>query len=1166
VDEWVSPMRLDVVNTLGIDVQVSETIETEDMDDAQKNVSSKEGYRTTLRSSRIIILPLRKYSIYDSPWLLALLSSIRRQTNKRRLANVPCHDPCCIFVSRRPNPFLERLFRLVDLGIFSLCFRMASSRLEKVSQNLEELKRPVPAVETEALDLPKRVYRYSLLDLLQGKAGRFSVRPLGTRAARAETRKRELKAIIPYRGGQKATIPIPQLWETAILTAFCALQQYRETEHLTGTDDDAAHLEHRVDYVDDAAHLERGGIDEAFSTKRLSTKMKRRLENQSEEYDSSSRSPGSNVHTFSEHGNKNVRNQRSSTKQMHGSSYDHSIPRHRKRAIADCQDSVALKKSQSRRTKKLMKRSLASDDLDQEQIKKRLRTSIPYAVREQSIESQNREEKAKAKELSLLQRFGLNVSKDSKRDPEETMHDSFGNRGEDEKDSDDTGYSSKENSQAPDSNSRRSDFPCPPLRCGSPSSLDRTLKRRQASDLDRIHQKRRKPDDALIVEPDIGSGQPSDHKVRKIRGDYNESQIVQQQKAKGRHSNERHDQAMDPEGRTTRIVSRNDTNKIEDKDGNPKRLDSDLSDASDQLKEDNAQKVIYSPPSPFGPALLFADDVSVAEDTSRRRERMIHENLSPVTGQRSADKTARKANLDTPTMDGEIGFHPLAVDYQRRHVHSQVSLHGRKMTGGESVGPAVQAESRGYHDGSIRVVNNENVAAPINVQMTDNSRLSYVEEQGRKDEAPVVGNDILPCAEVPERERKRMRKETKKARKKEKKERKKQKKEKRARQMLTSKQTQSQDNLQYGRTGTNTNAGVTEAALPCVNKAERVEIPVGTPAERASRGNPPDGGKYESHSSGKVKGSPKISAMDGYSMQKRSNAREGCDPTAGTVDGSSLSRQQAPVQLLCSETFLETWGEMVAKLANGEWAAEYEPTYPATIRSSRPIADAKRICFFDTSLLDFCGVDIETPNRGGIIVSSLSSWQQSGVSDLLKRIVELSSISRYRSLEVFLCADIDPDLGTTNEITRLQNAVLRQKGKPPSVVCLTLVSPRSIAACIAHSVLMQKGYNEDVGEMETWVSDDRTRERLLFLLSVIPTLTVGGALQCLALSGQGPHEDGSESWFKKLLAKKENERKRLEANARSNKQVHSDLHPDAMMQLSFALNAFLGKENASASM
>jgi hypothetical protein len=108
-----------------------------------------------------------------------------------------------------------------------------------------------------------------------------------------------------------------------------------------------------------------------------------------------------------------------------------------------------------------------------------------------------------------------------------------------------------------------------------------------------------------------------------------------------------------------------------------------------------------------------------------------------------------------------------------------------------------------------------------------------------------------------------------------------------------------------------------------------------------------------------------------------------------------------------------------------------------------------------------------------------------------------------------------------------------------------------------------QGYSrESFKKIEAWVSDDRIRERLHFLISLVPTLTAGGALKWLESSGDGTDEDRSRLWFHSMLSKKDNGRKIIETATQANPSA-CEIHPSAMMQLSFALNAFLGKRKGS---
>ena len=240
------------------------------------------------------------------------------------------------------------------------------------------------------------------------------------------------------------------------------------------------------------------------------------------------------------------------------------------------------------------------------------------------------------------------------------------------------------------------------------------------------------------------------------------------------------------------------------------------------------------------------------------------------------------------------------------------------------------------------------------------------------------------------------------------------------------------------------------------------------------------------------------------------------------------------LQLLCSEAFLETWGEAVAKLALGEWTSNL---------------NSRKISFLDTSLVDKCGVDIEAPGRGGIIVSALSSWQGQGFSSLVKRIVDLLSVSRYNTIEVLLCADIDQDEFIMKNMVTLQNAVLQKKGSLGTIVSFHLIPPSFLAESIGTSLRMHKSH-QYMKEVEACLSDDRIFERLHFLLSLVPTLSATTALYSLISSPffQGIEDDKSRKWFQELLGRNNHERDRMRALGNSGL-----INPAAAVQLCFAL-------------
>eukprot|EP00980_Cylindrotheca_fusiformis_P001629 scaffold368_cov125-Cylindrotheca_fusiformis.AAC.7 len=252
-----------------------------------------------------------------------------------------------------------------------------------------------------------------------------------------------------------------------------------------------------------------------------------------------------------------------------------------------------------------------------------------------------------------------------------------------------------------------------------------------------------------------------------------------------------------------------------------------------------------------------------------------------------------------------------------------------------------------------------------------------------------------------------------------------------------------------------------------------------------------------------------------------------------------------PLVLLCSESFLETWGEAAGKLIAGDWVSGRHPT-----GDTLGIGGSRKISLFDTSLIDLSGVDIETPNRGGIVVSSLSTWRNDEFPSLVKRVVDLISTSKYKFLDVFVCADIDQDDVAENQIVTLQNAALHQSN---TTVSISIVSPRSLATSIGYSVHMIQ-CSQKLEEIEAWLSDDRTFERIRFLLCTIPTFTATSILFCLLSTSltKGSQNDRSRPWFQSLFNENDSERRWLQAiDSRS-------VHPAVSTQLSFALRVNLG--------
>jgi hypothetical protein len=277
-------------------------------------------------------------------------------------------------------------------------------------------------------------------------------------------------------------------------------------------------------------------------------------------------------------------------------------------------------------------------------------------------------------------------------------------------------------------------------------------------------------------------------------------------------------------------------------------------------------------------------------------------------------------------------------------------------------------------------------------------------------------------------------------------------------------------------------------------------------------------------------------------------------------NGDNLSA----IQLLCSEAFLETWSAPISELASGGWAASMAPT---SNRSKDLVpsfflpglqSTARKIQFLDTSLIDRCGVDIEVDAQDGIIVAALSDWQESSdAKSFLRRIVGLASQGRYKHIHVILCADVEIEDATCDHIINLQSALMMHRGNPPTLVSFRLVSPASLSLSLAQIVLASPSSRAD---FEEFISNDQIHERIIFLLQLVPTLSVGRALQwfrSISVADTAPEEDHVRQWFQGLLGKGDHVRKQI---ITTNRSEQSGGQESPMVQLSYAVGVFLGSK------
>jgi hypothetical protein len=223
----------------------------------------------------------------------------------------------------------------------------------------------------------------------------------------------------------------------------------------------------------------------------------------------------------------------------------------------------------------------------------------------------------------------------------------------------------------------------------------------------------------------------------------------------------------------------------------------------------------------------------------------------------------------------------------------------------------------------------------------------------------------------------------------------------------------------------------------------------------------------------------------------------------------------AQLHLLTSESFLETYSEVVAELASGRWMntlTESEKKSSSILESSTTALGAE-ILVLDSPLLDITGVDIELSDDSAIIVQYLSTWtggrgvgntapaassqqQQQGARAFIRRLVLLAASGRYSTIHVILCIDVEVSSILTNEIVTLQNALIMQSGCPAEHVTFEYVGPRTLSASIAVR-LISCASRDDSDYLNDISNDCVMQESVRFLITLIPTMTVHMAIRCL---------------------------------------------------------------------
>jgi len=267
-------------------------------------------------------------------------------------------------------------------------------------------------------------------------------------------------------------------------------------------------------------------------------------------------------------------------------------------------------------------------------------------------------------------------------------------------------------------------------------------------------------------------------------------------------------------------------------------------------------------------------------------------------------------------------------------------------------------------------------------------------------------------------------------------------------------------------------------------------------------------------------------------------------------DEKNHQRLLEPMKVLCSECFLQNYAETVAMLSSHSQA-----------KFNRGIE------VIDCPLVDQCGVDLELAGRSGMVVFPISSFLSEERSKyFIIDTAKLASTTRYRDIFVFLVYDVRVSSTIAQSIFKLQCSILSH-GLGASRMKFKSTSPMSLAESIAE-VVTGGGLaieEERLPHNETLIgllNNEQMVERAIFLLNLLPTLCVHGALECLDLTRsvakQLRKNDGTA--FGLLFT---DHRMRQQIMFAATSDTHSSVHPNAMVQFSSLLRAPLASQPES---
>jgi hypothetical protein len=264
-----------------------------------------------------------------------------------------------------------------------------------------------------------------------------------------------------------------------------------------------------------------------------------------------------------------------------------------------------------------------------------------------------------------------------------------------------------------------------------------------------------------------------------------------------------------------------------------------------------------------------------------------------------------------------------------------------------------------------------------------------------------------------------------------------------------------------------------------------------------------------------------------------------------------------PAKVLCSEEFIETWGDVVAELASGRWAHSF-PANEGSNEVQTVRCPGRKVELRDTSLVDQCGVDIELSNRCAILLYNISTLEvPQQAREVVIGLAQLVAIGRYKQVCIILCYDVPVSSSITRHIVQLQTAVMSSDGNLSTSTFFKTASLATLSTTIAQTIFVHnQAPSGPLSEPPTEVvTDEQIGEWSRFLLSLLPTLSAHGAIQCIQLAQMNAPSGPSFG----LLFQSVHARQQITMATTSSPCRAPAIHPHAMAQLSHILRVSLGK-------